>query len=108
MINPLQDTLIPFTAIAQQLDVSYATVKKWRDRGELEAIRIGGKWHTTEAALTAYVNREQIDKESASQARSSQPKSTQTQSDQPQANRQKNSAAFEQAKQNMRAAGFLS
>jgi hypothetical protein len=53
MINVARENLIYFGTLAERLHVSQQAIHTWRRRG-LEAIKLGGKWYTSERALNAY------------------------------------------------------
>lgn len=64
MIDISKDKLITLTEVGKLIKKStgkgrpYNQIKSWVDAGELEAVKIGGSWHTTVEALNAYLHRE--------------------------------------------------
>lgn len=68
MIDTARDPLIHLDEVARRFDVCYQTVRKWVTDGNLEAIRIGHRWFTTDAAINDYARnaaQEEIDKAQA-------------------------------------------
>ena len=76
-INPLADAdnLIPLSVVARRLKVNPQTVKNWHDRGQLDAVKLGGRWYTTEEAINAHANRNEIDQQDSPSPSSSGRKS---------------------------------
>lgn len=60
MIDIARETPIFVSDFAAQQGVTYQTAKDWIDRGLLEAVKIGGRWKTTAAAINAFARRPRV------------------------------------------------
>lgn len=60
MIDPAKDVLIPLTSrrggkasVAEITGKNPKTILRWKTKGVLESIKIGGTWYTTSEALNS-------------------------------------------------------
>lgn len=53
MINIARDNLIDLNEVARRLGLKVQTVRLWVKRGTLYAVRVGGRWYTSEKCLNA-------------------------------------------------------